>query len=168
MTAKPANKRKVTVYKDETRYTCQVGACQLDNGDIVVVFNETDGFAHLDFDSLAMIRSSDNGETWDASTKQTVWKNTHQFGSDTPSIMQLSDGSLLMAAHGLKRGRYWRDDDETYRCFLIRSDNKGVDWEHWSTIAYDPATIVSFAEPAIGRAPSRACENIKIPGRWRF
>ena len=34
---------------------------------------------------------------------------------------------------------------------LLRSDNRGEDWEHWSTIAFDPAGIISFDEPALGR-----------------
>jgi hypothetical protein len=34
----------------------------------------------------------------------------------------------------------------------MRSDDKGLHWEHWSTIAFDPAGIISFDEPAIGRA----------------
>jgi len=42
-------------------------------------------------------------------------------------------------------------DEEPTRSFLIRSDNGGRDWEHWSTIAYDPAGIICFGEPALGR-----------------
>ncbi len=222
------NARKVTIYRDPRRYTCQVGATQLANGDVVVIFNEARGRAHLDFDSIALVRSTDNAESWDPATHRMVWGCTHTFGSDTPSIMQLRDGtllcnflmtafvdrkaifedlgpqserlsamrecdgvwltrsddngetwapaykasvspmrwgqpidepielpdgSLLMALQGMLRARAYHADEEPYRCFLIRSDNQGQDWEHWSTIAYDPAGIVSFSEPALGRMP---------------
>ena len=50
------NARKVEIYRDPTRYTCQVGATQLANGEVVLA---------------------------------------HTFGSDTPSVMQLADGTLL-------------------------------------------------------------------------
>ena len=84
------NARKFEIYRDSTRYTCQVGATQLANGDVVVVFNERRGLAHLDFDSIALIRSTDSGYTWDpALSKRTVWECTHSFGSDTPSVMQV-------------------------------------------------------------------------------
>ena len=56
--------QKVIIYQDMTRYTCQVGATQLQNGDVVVVFNEARGKAHLDFDSTVLLRSTDNGETF--------------------------------------------------------------------------------------------------------
>jgi sialidase-1 len=219
------NARTITIYKDLTRYNCQVGATQLQNGEVAVVFNEARGLAHLDFDSICLIRSRDNGETWDPSSKMTVWQCTDTFGSDTPSIMQLKDGTLLcnfvttafvnkialrddfgpqynpwsmrecdgvwltrstdhgntwspaykasvspmrwsqpideptelpngtllMAVQGMLRARAYHDDEEPFRCFLIRSDNGGKEWEHWSTIAHDPAGIISFTEPALGR-----------------
>lgn len=226
MTRMVKNAEVVTVYKDLTRYTCQVGATQLQNGDLVVIFNEMRGLFHLDFDSIALVRSTDNGRTWDPKTKVSVWPCTHHFGSDTPSIEQLSDGtllvnflmttfveqkgiledfgpqserlfhtreldgawltkstdngyswepaykastaplrwgqpkdqvvelpngSLLMAVQAQKIARNYQEDVETSRCSLLRSDNQGLDWEHYSTIAYDPAGIISFEEPALGR-----------------
>ena len=218
----------MTIHKDVTRYTCQVGVTQLAGGDVVVVFNKTRGMEHLDFDSVLLVRSTDNGRNWDPDTKTVVWPCTHHFGTDTPSIAQLSDGSLLvnflmtsfigrkgiledygpqsehlrgmreldgvwltrsdddgrtwepaykasvapmrwgqpidnvvelpnggllMAVQGQMRARSYQTDEEPLRCFLIRSDNAGVDWEHRSTIAYDASGIISFTEPALGRTP---------------
>ena len=226
MAIRMKNARKVTIYQDPDCYTGQVGATQLTNGDVVVVFNEMRGRRHLDFDSIALMRSEDNGETWDPSRKVMVWEYTHHFGADTPSVTQLSDGrllanwvmtafverkgiledlgpqserlaamrevdgawlceskddgyswgpaykasiapmrwgqptdevielpngTLLMAVHGAMRARTYQYNEEPFRCFLIRSDNGGLDWEYWSTIAYDPAGILTFAEPALGR-----------------
>ena len=222
------NAARLTLYHDPTRYTCQVGATQLRNGDVVVVFNETSGYIHPDFDSILLIRSTDNGQSWDQAPVVTVWPATHHFGSDTPSITQLSDGtllvnyfqwafvdqkgmlddfgpqdrprgtrdvdgvgittstdngytwgqaykanvapmrwgqpidsvlelpngSLLMACHGHQFARAWMETDslhERVRSYLMRSDNKGRDWEYYATIAYDPANIISFDETALAR-----------------
>ena len=217
---------QVTVYKDLSRYTCQVGATQLSNGDVVVVYNEARGMEHLDFDSIMLVRSRDGGESWDPATRTVVWPCTHHFGSDTPSIVQLSDGTLmvnfvmtafvgrkgiledfgpqsenlgamreadgvgvtrsadggrswepaykasvsplrygqpvdgvlelpngtlLMAVLGQLNARSYHAEEEPWRCALLRSDNRGLDWEHWSTIAFDPAGIISFDEPALSR-----------------
>jgi hypothetical protein len=220
------NAEQITIYKDDSRYNCQVGACQLQNGEVVVIFNEMRGLMHLDFDSIALLRSTDRGQTFDPSTKVSVWPCTHHFGSDTPSIRQLRDGTLLcnflmtsfvqqkgidedfgpqserldtmrdldgvwlarsydnghtwdtaykastapmrygqpidevtelpngtllMAAQGQLHARSYQPFHEPVRCFLLRSDNQGVDWEHWSTIAYDSSSIISFSEPSLGR-----------------
>ncbi len=226
MSVKILNAHQVTVYKDLSRYTCQVGAVQLDNGEVVVVYNEARGMEHLDFDSILLVRSRDGGETWDPATRTLVWPCTHHLGSDTPSITQLRDGTLLvnfvitafvrrkgiladwgpqsenldamrevdgvgvtrsrdrgrtwepaykasvsplrygqpidgivelpngtllMAVLGQRRARTYHEDEEPWRCALLRSDNGGLDWEHWSTIAFDAAGIISFDEPALGR-----------------
>ncbi len=227
------NAEKITLYHDPSRYTCQVGAAQLQNGDVVVVFNETSGYIHPDFDSILLIRSTDNGQSWDRTPVVTVWPATHHFGSDTPSVTQLSDGtllvnyfqwafvdqkgmlddfgpqdrprgtrdvdgvgitassdngytwgaaykanvapmrwgqpidgvvelpngSLLMACHGHQFARAWMETDnlhERVRSYLMRSDNKGHDWEYYSTIAYDPANIISFDETALARTADGA------------
>ncbi|MCC7163530.1 MAG: exo-alpha-sialidase [Anaerolineae bacterium] len=220
------NAREMVIFKELNRYNCQIGATQLANGDVVVIYNKARGLAHLDFDSIALVRSKDNGETWDPLSERMVWQCTPTFGSDTPSVMQLSDGTLLcnflmtafvgtkgvfedfgpqsnvlnamrecdgvwltrsndngetwtpaykasvsplrwgqpidepielpngtllMAVQGMMRARAYHSDEEPYRCFLIRSDDKGLNWEHWSTIAFDAAGIISFSEPALGR-----------------
>lgn len=222
------NPYKVTVYRDERRYTSQVGAVQLRNGEIAVVFNECRGLQHDDSDSIVMVKSSDNAATWDPATRVTVYQYTDHFGTDTPSIAQVADGALLvnfvMTAHAFNRGitedfgpqsdeqrsllrtkdGAWltrSDDDgatwepaykadiaplrwgqpvdevlelpngsllmacggkmaahnmavhEPARCFLIRSDDAGRDWEHLATIAHDAAGIVSFVEPSLCRTP---------------
>jgi sialidase-1 len=33
----------------------------------------------------------------------------------------------------------------------LRSDDGGDNWEYWSTVAYDPASIISFGEPGMAR-----------------
>lgn len=38
---------------------------------------------------------------------------------------------------------------ERVRSYLMRSDNKGQDWEYYSKIAHDPSNIISFDETAL-------------------
>ncbi|MXZ20314.1 MAG: exo-alpha-sialidase [Caldilineaceae bacterium SB0665_bin_25] len=69
-------------------------------------------------------------------------------------MLELPDGALLMACHGHQFARAWMETDnlhERVRSYLMRSDNKGQDWEYYSTIAYDPSNIVSFDETALAR-----------------
>ncbi len=136
------NAEKVTIYKDESRYNCQVGACQLQNGEVVVIFNEMRGLMHLDFDSIALMRSIDGGRTFDASQKVSVWPCTHHFGSDTPSIKQLRDGTLLcnflMTAFVQQKGITEDFGPQSERLetmreldgvWLTRSTDNGNSWE---------------------------------------
>lgn len=142
MSKYPRNAELITIYQDLGRYTCQVGATQLQNGDVVVVFNETRGLEHLDFDHISLIRSRDNGRTWDPATKSMIWQATDTFGSDTPSIMQLANDELIvnfvMTAHVYKKGIYedvgpqsetrmnnMREKDGVW---LMRSSDDGHTW----------------------------------------
>jgi len=230
------NRKQVTIYRHPKDEHWEAHTCveQLKNGDVVVTFCEARGNRHEDFDTVMMIRSKDNGETWDPSTLVTVWPNSHHFGSDIPLVKQISDGTILVhhlvtsfhhraddprigiledlgpQSHGgfeggigksaegtwisrsFDNGYTWpesykvndaplrwtmpadsilelpngtllmpllgqldtrreRKDEEPVRSVLLRSDNKGLDWEHWSTIAFDPARIITFDEPALGR-----------------
>jgi sialidase-1 len=228
MPAQAKNAEKFTITYDPTRFTCQVGATQIQNGDVLLVYNEARGKEHKDFDSIKLVRSRDNGVTWDTDATVTAWPCTYHVGSDTPSIVQLSDGTLilnffqwafveqrgiledlgpqerpratrtpdsvglvtstdnghtwgegyraniapmrwgqpidevlempdgtlLMACHGHLFSRAWMEVDNLHehaRSFLLRSDNRGLDWEYYSTIAYDPATIISFDETSLAR-----------------
>ena len=102
------NARKVTIYKDPERYTSQAGVVQLSSGEVAIVFNECRGRKHDDSDNVVMLKSTDNGNTWDPATRVMVYPYSHHFGTDTPSIQQLSDGTLLvnfvMTAHAFNRG----------------------------------------------------------------
>jgi len=215
----------ITIYQNPDHWEAHTCVCQLKNGDILVTFNQTRQKTHEDFDTPKLIRSKDNGKTWDASTVVTVWPQTDTFGSDIPLITQISDGTvlvnhlvnsffmqkgiltdvgpqsemyrsigcegtwisrsndngytwepgykmnaepmrwtmpedsilelpngtLLMAVLGQLNTRRERKDQEPIRSALFRSDDKGFHWEYFSTIAFDPAGIISFDEPALGR-----------------
>jgi hypothetical protein len=227
------NARTVEIYKDRTgkHWEAHTGVGQLKNGDVLVTFCETRGLAHEDFDTVFLVRSKDNGRTFDPSTKTQVWPLPgnpirEYYGSDCPLITQISDGTvlvnhlttsfhrqegiledmgpqsenvgrmkgaegtwisrsndngytwepgyptnheplrwtmpadsilelpngtLLMPVLGQLNTRRERKDQEPVRSSLFRSDDKGLHWEHWSTIAFDPAGIITFDEPALGR-----------------
>lgn len=99
-------------------------------------------------DGVWLTRSANDGETWEPAYKASISPMRWYQPIDAP--VELPDGTLLMAVQGMHRARTYHKE-EPFRSFLIRSDNRGKDWEHWSTTASDPSGIVSFSEPALGR-----------------
>jgi hypothetical protein len=107
----------------------------------------------------ALLKSRDNGATW----SDPIEVNTNPIassalgayacgGSGAGHIIELPDGGLLMPLAGsLSPAGEDGTRSETPRCFLLRSDDGGDNWEYWSTVAYDPASIISFAEPGMAR-----------------
>jgi len=228
----------IYVYKDaELAHACnQTSLITLQDGEVLMGFNEERYPIHADSGQSCVIRSKDGGITWDASTKQVVWPYTDFMGNWDCAFGQISDGTILMhtrvcsfmAPTGIKwegdqalggpppgkrerlkrqtgyalvksidNGTTWSDpipvntnpiresgrepnlcggsgaghiielpdgglllpldgrlgsrSDETERSFLLRSDDGGDNWEYWSTMAYDPANIISFHEPGVTR-----------------
>ncbi len=60
------------------------------------------------------------------------WNNGNAMMVFARSILQTSDGSLLASMYGRFVG------DKRYRSVLVRSKDRGANWEYFSTIAYDP------------------------------
>ena len=108
----------------------------------------------------AVFKSSDLGDTWNGP----IPVNTYPIadsggsaymcgGSGAGHIIELADGGLLMPLMGSPdsagfSGRALSYGEST-RSFMLRSDDGGENWEYWSTIAYDPANIVSYQEPSV-------------------
>ncbi len=107
----------------------------------------------------ALLKSGDEGATW----SEPIEVNTSPVhssvlgpygcgGSGAGHIIELPDGGLLMPLQGnLGTSGLGESAAETERCFLLRSDDGGDNWEYWSTAAYDPASIIEFMEPAMTR-----------------
>jgi len=56
-----------------------------------------------------------------------------------------------MGLYGRIRGYEEYGEGETTRSALMRSDDGGDNWEYYSTLAYDPASIIDYEEPALLR-----------------
>jgi hypothetical protein len=75
-----------------------------------------------------------------------------RFGQPADGLLELPDGTLRMACTGLNQSPWQNQSpEEQWRSFLLRSDDKGLNWEYYATIAYDPAQITAFHEPGLGR-----------------
>lgn len=109
----------------------------------------------------ALCRSKDNGRTWSGAipvnTMPISESGTGRYvtgGSGAGHIVELPDGGLLLPLHGTIQREWPTPAGETPRCFVLRSDDGGDNWEYWSTIAYDPAHILTFAEAGLCRMKS--------------
>ena len=76
-------------------------------------------------------------------------------GTGAGHVVELADGGLLMPLEGTLDPAGYESGGgisrETSRCFVLRSDDGGNNWEHWATVAFDPAQIISFQEPTMAR-----------------
>ena len=105
----------------------------------------------------ALLRSKDDGETWSdpipVNTSPISDSGLGRYtvgGSGAGHIIELPDGGLLMPLYGTLESREGMPS-ETARCFLLRSDDGGHNWEYWATVAYDPSGIISWLEPGMAR-----------------
>jgi hypothetical protein len=96
-----------------------------------------------------VLKSKDKGLTWSAPIPVNVRPLKH--GGCRLGCWQMPNGSILMGVYGRIRGYGEEGEYESTRSALIRSDDNGDNWEYYSTLAYDPASIVDFEEPALVR-----------------
>lgn len=101
--------KHVTIYKDSSSYVAFPSVTRLENGEILVSFREASQFSadiassgghtHLDTQThVCLVRSTDNGETWDPSTKTVVYDE----GLDTGvALTALSDGVIVAALYNM-------------------------------------------------------------------
>jgi hypothetical protein len=109
----------------------------------------------------AILKSKDNGDIWsepiEVNTSPVASSSLSAYacgGSGAGHIIELPDKGLLMPLAGtLSMSGEWLEGSgkEVERCFLLRSDDGGDNWEYWSTVAFDPASIISFTEPGMTR-----------------
>ena len=71
-------------------------------------------------------------------------------------ILELPEGTLLMPLSGTRRTISQRlpNDDDPFRSYLLRSDDRGDTWYYYSTIALDPAGVLNLWEPTITQPPT--------------
>lgn len=110
----------------------------------------------------AVFKSTDNGHSWNGPRPVNTYpiaaagEGPYACGtSGAGHVVELADGDLLMPLEGTISPAGIEATDgptgETSRCFVLRSDDGGDNWEHWATIAYDPASIINFQEPTVVR-----------------
>jgi len=90
------------------------------------------------------------------------WKNHTTLMMFSRSILELADGSLLATMYGNFDADITDDKVRTdfnygyakirYRTVLVRSTDGGINWDYYSTVAYQPdAPGEGFDEPVIAR-----------------
>ena len=94
-------------------------------------------------------RSTDDGATWSKPVPVNIRPLKH--GGCRVGCWEMPNGSLLMGLYGRIHGYEEEGEGESTRSALMRSDDSGFNWEYYSTLAYDPASIVDYEEPAILR-----------------
>lgn len=97
----------------------------------------------------AVLKSTDRGKTWSDPIPVNVRPMKH--GGCRLGCWQLPSGSILMGLYGRIRGYEEEGEGETTRSALVRSDDGGNNWEYYGTLAYDPASIIDYEEPAVLR-----------------
>jgi hypothetical protein len=94
-----------------------------------------------------VVKSTDGGETWCEPIPVNVRPLKH--GGCRLGCWQLPNGSILMGLYGRIHGYEEEGEGESTRSALMRSDDNGDNWEYFSTLAYDPASIIDYEEPGL-------------------
>jgi hypothetical protein len=93
------------------------------------------------------VRSTDGGGTWTDPIPVNARPLKH--AGCRLGAWPAGGDSLLLGVYGRIRGYGEEGENESTRSALLRSDDGGVNWEYYSTMAYDAASIVDYEEPAI-------------------
>src|SRR5215468_466686 len=96
-----------------------------------------------------VVKSNDRGASWSAPIPVNVRPLKH--GGCRLGCWQLPSGSILMGLYGRIHGYEEEGEGESTRSALMRSDDNGENWEYFSTLAYDPASIIDYEEPGLVR-----------------
>ena len=96
-----------------------------------------------------VVKSTDGGDSWSAPIPVNVRPLKH--GGCRLGCWQLPGGALLMGLYGRIRGYGEEGEGESTRSALMISEDGGDHWEYYSTLAYDPASIVDYEEPGLVR-----------------
>ena len=96
-----------------------------------------------------VVKSADRGATWSQPIPVNVRPLKH--GGCRSGCWELPSGSLLMGLYGRIRGYDEEGEGESTRSAMMRSDDGGTNWEYYSTLAYDPASIIDYEEPSLLR-----------------
>ena len=123
-----------------------------------------------DWEGIYLIKSTDHGHSW--STPYRANTEPMRIGYAPETLVELPSGIVLMACQGMLGLPIVTplSAAEPMRTYLLRSDDRGENWEHYSTVAFDPAGIVSFMEPGMARSRGGHLVCLMRTGhqpRWR-
>jgi hypothetical protein len=96
-----------------------------------------------------VLRSGDGGATWGEPIPVNARPLKH--AGCRLGCWPMPGGELLMGVYGRIRGYGEEGENESTRAALLRSDDGGTNWEYYSTMGFDAASIVDYEEPAIVR-----------------
>lgn len=96
-----------------------------------------------------VLKSTNRGKTWSKPIPVNGRPLKHVGFRLGP--WQLPSGSLLLGVYGRIKGYGEEGENESTRSALLRSDDGGMNWEYYSTLAYDPASIIDYEEPSLLR-----------------
>ncbi len=100
-----------------------------------------------------VLKSTNEGRSWTEPIPVNVRPMKH--GGCRLGAWQMPSGSLFLGLYGRLEEYGHPNPDEAFRevtrSALLRSDDGGDNWEYYSTLAYDPASIINFEEPALLR-----------------
>lgn len=106
-------------------------------------------------ETVYVVRSTDAGESWSTPEPVRITPMSGCFVRD--AILELPDGALLLPLSGARHTishKFPPNDNDAFRAYLVRSDDRGETWYYFSTIALDPAGILNMWEPAVTLLPS--------------
>ena len=94
----PKNVEQVSVYKDPklAHAANQSSILTLQNGEVLMGYNEERYPYHSDSGQSCFIKSKDGGKTWDPSTRKVIWPYTDFEGNWDCAFAQIADGTILM------------------------------------------------------------------------
>jgi len=96
-----------------------------------------------------VVKSKDRGKSWSQPIPVNIRPLKH--GGCRSGCWELPSGSVLMGLYGRIHGYEEEGEGESTRSAMMRSDDGGNNWEYFSTLAYDPASIIDYEEPALLR-----------------
>ncbi|HOK80822.1 MAG TPA: sialidase family protein, partial [bacterium] len=117
----------------------------LSNGTMIANFFEwqvvkKEPFNHTAL-STGVVFSTDGGKTWDRSPIR-VEIPGYIWNGPTEPVLELPCGDLLMPVYATKN---WK----SYDALVLRSKDKGYNWNEFSIIGTDPFGNVFFEEPSL-------------------
>jgi sialidase-1 len=141
---------KVVLDWSDTTGNWDCGICELDDGTLLVNLTITGFFKRGQKPAQPSWAARPwSGESWSEPVPVNVRPLKH--GGCRLGCWQLPSGAILMGLYGRIRGYGEEGEGESTRSALMISEDGGHHWEYYSTLAYDPASIVDYEEPALLR-----------------